>query len=246
MTGSSGGIAAGARLLEEYEDRELVVMLQEQGCTGPLWLRTVDVLASYSWRSFERVLRAGTLTNRTRNRGRTVWLSPHEWHDLLRDVGQREDLFFAALEKQVALFAERTSAGYGWIEGGRMSLRDYFFNGVLLQLANPIRGWRRARARDATITALSPDELTRLAGSEASWGPEERFLAGESAAAVVALLDDADPQLREAVLLRADTGAQWKHIAKEVGLTEARLESLRRRFRESLTQARITEGDEGS
>jgi hypothetical protein len=241
---SGGERGRGVRVLEGVDDEDLVRLLREQGCEGLLWLAAIDDFATYSWRAFVRVLKAGSLHSRTSNRNRPISLTRTEWHLLLMNPVDVEDLFYAALGKQIALFAERTCAGEGWMPDGGMALRDYFFNGVLLQLANPVRAWRRRVARERTTVVTDPAHHGLAERPDPGWGPEEIFLATEDARTVVAALAEADPRLRRAILLRADTGSSWAHIAREVGMTTAALEGLRRRFVTSSITPRSAKGEQ--
>ena len=228
------GHSPGASLLSQLEDVDLVLELEACGCRGELWVAVVVDFSDYSWVAFDRLVRAGSLTNRTHQRGRTITLNSEEWRELVRDDSLRWDLFREALEKHTVLFAERTTRGLGWVAGGRMSIRDYFFNGVLLQLANPVRGWKRRRRRERATALVPHDDLELAQCREPGLGPEEEFLVRESAQTIVAALEALDDeQLRTAILLRADTGRAWKDIAREVGLTPRVLESRRLSFRQS-------------
>lgn len=243
MDDSREGGTARTRVLEGLDDGDLIRALREQDCEGVLWLAAMDEFASYSWRAFVRVFRTGALQSRTSNRNRPIRLSRSEWHLLLLNPGDVEELFYAALEKQIALFTARTCAGEGWDPDGGMPLRDYFFNGVLLQLANPVRAWRRRCVRDGVVSVTDPDDHDIAGRPAPGWGPEETFLATEGAQAVIAALTGADDRLRRAVLIRADSGLPWPHIARELGMTPAALDSLRRRFATTFVVPGRTKGE---
>lgn len=223
----------GPIVIGEASDEWIVRELERRRCEGALWEAVRVDFWTYAHGAVITIVIRGWLYERSHGLNRPIPLSPDEHQELTRDRAALEELVDEAIVDALDLFAERTCAGLGWTPQGGRGLRDYFVNGVVLQLANPVRRWRRARKARLAIEDDTVDVETVEQCREECLGPEERIVASEDAGAVVRALLQEDPVIARAITLRIDTGWTWKRIAPELGITPKALERRLHRFRAS-------------
>lgn len=211
--------------LAGIDDQQLLMQLREQSCRGPLWQSVLEVLATHSWTTLNRMLRAAPFEVRS------VSMSRLEYKSLIEEQGLLDDLFYDALVREIEVFASRIMNDLDMDEEYRGSLWDYFLQGLLSEFRTSVQSWRRRRYEDCRVDFVARERLDELVSRESLIsGAEDTYLSSLQLIEILDALEVVDLPLREAIILRAETGASWSSIAQQIGLTPHALERRRRRF----------------
>ena len=137
----------GGQVLPAVSNLELVARLRKNGCSGVLWLQTVDRLVGYGVGTLHRLLLDGSINAKLARLGRPVQLSAAELEHLAVSQEERDDLVRDAVFTGLLLLRDRGITDGTWSPERGADLMTYFVNACLLALPNIVGSWRTRRAK---------------------------------------------------------------------------------------------------
>jgi hypothetical protein len=217
----------GGQVLPAVSNLELVVRLRKSGCSGVLWLQTVDRLVGYGVGTLHRLLLDGSINAKLARLGRPVQLSAAELEHLAASQEERDDLVRDAVFTGLVLFRDRGIADGTWSPERGADLMTYFVNACLLALPNIVGSWRTRRARTPPIVPHHVElESFAMAGDD----PSLRAL---DDAALDALLASLPPQIARVARTVACDGITWAAACRRHSVSPRMVEGHLRRLRRS-------------
>jgi DNA-directed RNA polymerase specialized sigma24 family protein len=219
----------GSRVVPELSNLDLVGCLKQNGCTGVLWLRTVDRVVSYGTGTLRRQMVDGSVNSKLARLRCPIRLGPSEREHLRAHPHERDDLVQDAVFAGLVRLRDRGILGGEWDPAKGADLMTYFVNGCLLSLPNPMREWRRQRtAAVPTITydAADLDALRALTSLEADpvWSIQDRDALEE-------LLAGLPPTIVDVARSVACDGLNWADACRRHRLSPRLVEGHLRRYR---------------